>query len=87
MNDDYINPTQYSAYKERLKKIEEAEEKEFRRDWCLHKDDKDHFNFVNYLEELSILERMDYKEYVKDFYERYGDVIDEYYSEDYDEDW
>lgn len=83
MSDDYINPMQYSAYKERLEKVEKAEDELFWRDNNLHKDDKQYFNFVNYYEELSILDDLWYVEYVKDFYERYEDAIDDYFKEEY----
>lgn len=85
---DYINPAQYSAYKEWLEKCEKAEDELFRKDWNLDDSEKEYFDFVNYLEEISLLDDMWYKEYVKDFIERHGDDIDEYYrdEDDYDDD-
>lgn len=83
---DYLNPAQYSAYKEWLEKVEKAEDELFWRDNNLHKEDKQAYNFVNYLEELSILDDLWYVEYVKDFYERYWDLIDDYNNYGYDED-
>ncbi len=37
---DYLNPAQYSAYKEWLEKVEKAEDELFWRDNNLHKEDK-----------------------------------------------
>jgi hypothetical protein len=51
-----LNPAQYSAYNERLEKVEKAEDELFWRDNNLHKEDKQAYRFVNYIEELSILD-------------------------------
>jgi hypothetical protein len=83
---DYINPRQYAAYKEWLEKVEKAEYELFWKDDNLYESDKQYYDFVNYIEELDLLDYLWYIEYVKDFYQRHSEDIYDYNREDYDYD-